>query len=178
MGHKSVGTIGPDPHCMGTDVGCGHCRIVLHDRALALPDRGEAAEAICGAQSGSERGGDSGARAAAHAHGAAVSLDHGGVDAHAADYGVSAQGGRAVQLGALPLDRGRGADGFDPLSHCAFDVLSGFLVDLAGQNGFARCDESDASDFSARMRRCQPSLRSIRSKTSCITARSCWPGWR
>jgi hypothetical protein len=47
-------------------------------------------------KSRSERGSDSGARAEALACGAAVSLDHGGVDVHAAVYGVPAQGGHPV----------------------------------------------------------------------------------
>ena len=60
-------------------------------------------------------------------------------------HGVSAQGGRPVQLGALSLDCGPGADGLDSVPHRPLDVFPGFLVDLAGQDRYARRDESDAA---------------------------------
>ena len=47
VGDKSVGTIGADPYRVGADLGGRHRGTVLHDRALALRDRREAAEAVC-----------------------------------------------------------------------------------------------------------------------------------
>ena len=47
----------------------------------------------------------------------------------------------------VPLDRGVGVDRIDSVSRGAFDVLPGFLVDLAGQDGSDRCEEPHAAVF-------------------------------
>ena len=65
---------------------------------------------------------------------APLSLDDGGLDAHAVVHGVSAQGGGRVRLGDLPLDRRRGVDGVGHLSCVPCLLLARLLGDLAGQN--------------------------------------------
>jgi uncharacterized protein YneF (UPF0154 family) len=153
-GRRVRGAIGSDPHCVGPDLDRGDRGLsfmIVH--ALYLISWAE--EAICKRRKARRSGGDSRAGAAALAGGAAVSLDHGGVDVRAADHGVSAQGG--VQFNWVSITGSRaGADGVDPVSHRSRVVLSGFLVDLAGQDRPRDAMNRERCGFSASRRRRQP----------------------
>ena len=106
------------------------------------------------------------------AGGAAVSLDHGGLDVHAAVHRIPAQGGRSVRLGDLPLDRGHGADHFHNLSHHPRVFLYGLLVHLAGPGRSRRRLEKGQPLHGKAVGPCRGSSPNIRWRTSFITAPS------
>ena len=117
MGDSPWGQNGPDPYCVVSDLGCGHrgvcCFLIVHALYLDIsPSQG-----VCEQRSPADRRAHSRACAQALAGGAAVSLDHGRLDVHAAVTAFLPKVGVQFNWVTYHWIAGAGADRIDPLSH-------------------------------------------------------------
>ena len=166
---QSVGKGGSDPYCVVPDLGLRDCRIALHDRACALRGDFCRAEEVCEATirpavvaAVPERVPRHSLVARAFHWVMAISMFALLITAFLPKVGVK------FDWVTYHWIAGSGADRIRPVSHRSRIVLSGFLVDMAGQDRHARCEEKVAARAWARTRRRRTGLRSIRWKTSFI----------